>query len=248
MRDDGMTIKPMNDSDTKRISRLIAILTQLQTKRILTSGAIAETFGVSKRTIFRDLKALEQAGVPIVTEEGKGFSLMEGYKIPPVMFTENEASALVTTEHLVLKNRDSSLIKEYLGAITKVKAVLGRSAKEKMELLSSRIAVSPAIPNAVGSDSLSLIQNALTSFRVLDILYQSEHGSQSTRRKIEPFAFYYSLQQNWTLIAWCRLRRDYRMFRLDRMSGINMLEASFKPHQLTLKDYLEEKEKNFKHP
>lgn len=238
----------MNDSDTKRISRLIAILTQLQTKRILTSGAIAETFGVSKRTIFRDLKALEQAGVPIVTEEGKGFSLMEGYKVPPVMFTEQEASALITTEHLVLKNRDSSLIKEYLGAIAKVKAVLGRSTKEKMELLSNRIAVSPAIPTTIKSDSLSLIQNALTSFRVLDIMYQPEHKHQSSRRSIEPFAFYYSLQENWTLIAWCRLRKDYRMFRLDRMSNIQILDTTFKPHKLVLKDYLEHKEKNFKHP
>lgn len=238
----------MNDSDTKRISRLIALLTQLQTKRIVTSGAMAETFGVSKRTIFRDLKALEQAGVPIVTEEGKGFSLMEGYKVPPVMFTEQEASALITTEHLVLKNRDSSLTREYLGAITKVKAVLGRSTKEKMELLSNRIAVSPAIPTTVKSDSLSLIQNALTSFRVLEIIYQPEHKGQSSRRSIEPFAFYYSLQENWTLIAWCRLRKDYRMFRLDRMSHITMLETSFTPHKLILKDYLEHKEKHFKHP
>jgi predicted DNA-binding transcriptional regulator YafY len=173
---------------------------------------------------------------------------MEGYKIPPVMFTEQEASALVTTEHLVLKNRDSSLIKEYLGAIAKVKAVLGRSTKEKMELLSNRIAVSPAIPTAIKSDSLSLIQHALTSFRVLEIVYQGEHDRQSTKRRIEPFAFYYSQQENWTLIAYCRLRRDYRMFRLDRMSHLQMLEATFKPHKLLLKDYLEEKEKNFKHP
>jgi predicted DNA-binding transcriptional regulator YafY len=238
----------MKDSDTKRISRLIAILTLLQTKRIITSAAIAETFGVSKRTIFRDLKALEQAGVPIVTEEGKGFSLVEGYKIPPVMFTEHEASALITTEQLVLKNRDSSLIKEYLGAIHKVKAVLGRSTKEKMELLSNRIALSPAIPNTIKSDSLTLIQQALTSFKVLRIVYQSEHHNQKTERSIEPFAFYFSLQENWTLIAYCRLRRDYRMFRLDRMIHIEPLEASFKPHKLLLKDYLEEKEKNFKHP
>src|SRR4051812_17010916 len=119
--------RTMNDSDTKRISRLIALLTQLQTRKILTSTVLAERFGVSTRTIFRDLKALEQAGIPLVTEEGKGFSLKEGYKIPPVMFTENEANALVTAEQLVLKNRDSSLIKEYSGAINKVKAVLVQS-------------------------------------------------------------------------------------------------------------------------
>src|SRR5580698_372269 len=103
----------MKDNYIKRISRLVAILTELQTRRILTSTFLAEKFGVSVRTIYRDVKALEQAGVPILTEDGKGYSLMEGYRIPPVMFTENEANALITVEQLVLKNRDSSLIKEY---------------------------------------------------------------------------------------------------------------------------------------
>lgn len=238
----------MNDNDTKRISRLIAILTQLQTKRILTSTTLAEKFGVSTRTIYRDLQALEQAGVPILTEEGKGFSLMEGYKIPPVMFTENEANALVTAEQLVLKNRDSSLIKEYTEAINKVKVVLGHSTKEKVELLSNRIAVSPAISNISKSDSLTLIQNALTAFKVLNISYRSEHKNQKTERKIEPFALYYSLQESWTLIAYCQLRKDYRMFRLDRILKIELLESTFKPHKLTLNDYLDYKEKNFKHP
>src|SRR5579862_5885088 len=93
----------MRDNDTKRISRLMAILTQLQTKRILTSTRLAEKFGVSVRTIYRDVKTLERAGVPILAEDGKGYSLMEGYRIPPVMFTENEANALITTEQLVLK-------------------------------------------------------------------------------------------------------------------------------------------------
>jgi predicted DNA-binding transcriptional regulator YafY len=113
----------MNNNDTKRLSRLAAILTQLQTKRLLTSTSLAENFGVSVRTIYRDIKALEQAGVPIFSQEGKGYSLMEGYKIPPIMFSENEANALITVEQLVLKNRDTSLIKEYKEAINKVKAV-----------------------------------------------------------------------------------------------------------------------------
>jgi predicted DNA-binding transcriptional regulator YafY len=238
----------MSDSDIKRISRLMAILTQLQTKKILTSVALAEKFGVSTRTIFRDLKALEQAGVPILTEEGKGFSLMEGYKIPPVMFTEHEANALVTAEQLVLKNRDSSLSKEYSQAINKVKAVLTHSTKEKVELLSNRIAVSPALSGTHTSDSLTFIQHALTAFKVLSITYRSEHAKQKTERRIEPFALYYSLQESWTLIAYCQLRKDYRMFRLDRILKMDLLEVNFKPHTLKLKDYLDYKENNFKHP
>ena len=78
-----------DNKDTKRLSRLTAILTILQTQRLLTASALANKFLVSNRTIYRDIKALEQAGVPILTEEGEGYSLMEGYKIPPVK-TENK--------------------------------------------------------------------------------------------------------------------------------------------------------------
>ncbi len=241
-------ISEMNDNDIKRVSRLTAILINLQTKRIVTSTTLSDKFGVSIRTIYRDIKALEQAGVPILTEDGKGYSLMEGYKIPPVMFSESEANALITAEQLVLKNRDSSLIKEYIGVINKIKAVLLYSTKDKVELLSSRIAVSPAIPDTKTSNSLSLIQNALTDFRVLNIIYHSEYNDKKTERKIEPFAFYYSMQERWTLIAYCRLRKDYRMFRLDRIFKIQQTELSFKPHTMTLQEYLNEKEKNFTNP
>lgn len=238
----------MNDNDTKRLSRLTAILTQLQTKRLTTSTNLSEKFGVSIRTIYRDIKTLEKAGVPIFTEDGKGYSLMDGYKIPPIMFSENEANALITVEQLVLKNRDSSLIKEYTEAINKVKAVLLYSTKEKVDLLSKRIAVSPAISGINASNSLTQIQNALTDFKVLNIIYHSEHKNEETERNIEPFALYYSLQESWTLIAFCRLRKDYRMFRLDRILKIKHTTLKFTPHKLTLQKYLAEKEKNFKTP
>lgn len=93
----------MEHTDTKRLSRLTAILLQLQTQRIITAPALADKFNISVRTIYRDIKALEQAGVPILTEEGKGYTLMEGYKVPPVMFTESQANALILAEQLVLK-------------------------------------------------------------------------------------------------------------------------------------------------
>ena len=238
----------MNNNDTKRLSRLVAILTQLQTRGLVTSTNLADKFGVSVRTIYRDIRALEKAGVPILTQEGKGYSLMEGYNIPPIMFSENEANALITVEHLVLKNRDSSLIQEYIKAINKIKAVLRYSTREKTELISKRVAVSPAISGMNTSNSLMLIQNALTSFQVLTVTYQSEDANKITDRLLEPFALYYSLQENWTLIAYCRLRKDYRMFRLDRMLKIHSTELIFKPHTLTLQEYLAEKEKKFKTP
>lgn len=111
----------MESNGIKRLSRLTAILTILHTKRFVTSSTLAKKFDVSVRTIYRDIKALEQAGVPIIAEERKGYTLMEGYRIPPVMFTESEANALITIEQLVQKNSDSSLIKEYTEAVNKIK-------------------------------------------------------------------------------------------------------------------------------
>jgi predicted DNA-binding transcriptional regulator YafY len=238
----------MKDNYIKRISRLVAILTELQTRRILTSTFLAEKFGVSVRTIYRDVKALEQAGVPILTEDGKGYSLMEGYRIPPVMFTESEANALVTAEQLVLKNRDSSLVKEYATAINKIKAVLLYSTKEKVELLSNRIGVSPGLPTINTSNSVTLLQKALTTFKVLHITYHSKNKNEKTERDIEPFALYYSMEESWALIAYCRLRKDFRMFRLDRILKIAQLELSFVPHKLKLEEYLDLKRKEFQHP
>lgn len=238
----------MNNNDTKRISRITAILIQLQTKRIITSSALAQKFGVSVRTIYRDIRVLEQAGVPVSTEDGKGYSLMEGYRIPPVMFTESEANALITIEQVIIKNSDISLVRAYGDAISKIKAVLQYSTKDNIDLLANRIAVSPAIPGITTSDSLTLIQKALTAFKVLNITYLSEHKNERTERKIEPFALYYTLQESWALIAYCHLRKDYRMFRLDRIIKITQLALDFTPHKLTLASYLKDKENKFMTP
>ena len=110
----------MNDNDTKRLSRLTAILIQLQSRRLITATILADKFNVSVRTIYRDIRALEQSGVPILTDDGKGYTLMEGYRIPPVTFTESEANALITAEQFVLKNKDTSFIKDYTEAISKI--------------------------------------------------------------------------------------------------------------------------------
>ena len=237
----------MHQNDIKRISRIIAIITQLQSKRVVTAQQLAKKFGVSVRTIYRDIKVLEQAGVPILVEEGKGYMLMEGYSVPPVMFTEDEANSLITAEQLILKSSDSSLRKEYVNAIEKIRAVLRYSTKEKAALLSDRIAVSPAIGKLSESDSLTIIQRALTSFRGLKISYVSMYENQ-TDREAEPFAIYYSLEESWLLIAYCRLRKDFRMFRLDRISKIELLDWTFEPHKITLSEYLAQKQKNFTTP
>ena len=227
-----------DNNDIKRLSRLTAILTQLQTKRLLTASELANKFSVSNRTIYRDIKALEQAGVPILTEEGKGYSLMEGYRIPPVMFTESEANALITAEQLILKNKDASFVKEYSEAITKIKSVLRNNTKDKANLLSNRIVFRQNTDNNKTSNLLSTLQLTLTNFNLTEIKYYSPNTEQSTTRIIEPFAVY-STQDNWLLIAFCRLRNEFRAFRLDRIKQLNILNEQFEPHKFSLEEYFE---------
>ena len=237
----------MEDNDTKRLSRLTAILTQLQTKRLLTATEFADKFSVSVRTVYRDIRALEQAGVPIITEDGKGYTLKEGYRIPPVMFTEAQANALITAEQLVLKNKDTSFIKDYKEAIDKIKAVLKYSVRDKVNLLSERVQFRQNNGNEKTSNYLSDLQFALTNFRLTKIIYTNE-ANENTNRTIEPFALY-STQENWLLIAFCRLRKEYRAFRLDRIIQLRILNDTFNPHKITLEKYFEMcREKYFSNP
>jgi predicted DNA-binding transcriptional regulator YafY len=227
----------MNDNDTKRLSRLTAILTQLQTKRLLTSTTLAEKFGVSVRTIYRDIKALEQAGVPVLTEDGKGYTLMEGYKIPPVMFTESEANALILAEQLVLKNKDASFVKDFAEAIDKIKAVLRQSEKDKANLLADRTRFDQNTNRERNSNNLSDLQFALTNFCLTRIDYTNE-ADKTTSRLIEPFALI-NTTENWLMVAWCRLRKAFRYFRLDRINKTEILTEKFTPHKLTLQDFFD---------
>lgn len=233
----------MDPNDTKRLSRLTAIITQLQTKRLITATELAKKFSVSIRTIYRDIKALEQAGVPILTEEGKGYTLMEGYKVPPIMFSEAQANALILAEQLVLKNKDASFVKDYSEAIEKIKAVLGHQIKDKANLLADRTYFRQNANHERNSNNLSDLQFALTNFLVSRIHYTNEANSE-TIRLIEPFALL-STQENWLLIAWCRLRNEFRYFRLDRIKKLEMLEEKFSPHQMTLQAYFDKFYKSY---
>ncbi|SMC78537.1 helix-turn-helix transcriptional regulator [Pedobacter africanus] len=227
----------MEHSGISRLPRLTAILTCLQTKRLTTATELAEKFEVSVRTIYRDIRALEAAGIPIFTEEGKGYSLVDGYRLPPVSFTESQANALITAEQLVLRNKDASFVKEYTEAITKIKAVLKENTKDKANLLSKRIAIRNNLQNSSTSNNLSVVQLALTGFNLVEIAYRDEQA-QETTRILEPFALY-STQENWILIAFCRLRKDYRTFRLDRIIQLQTLSEKFEPHKMSLAEYFE---------
>lgn len=181
---------------------------------------------------------MEQAGVPIVTEDGKGYTLMEHYRLPPVTFTESEANALITAEQLILKNKDTSFIKAYSEAIAKIKTVLKHSVKDKANLLSERVQIIQNADNERTSGHLSALQFALTNYHLTEITYTNE-ANKTTNRTVEPFAIL-STQENWLLLAWCRLRNEFRFFRLDRIKKSEVLTEKFIPHEITLQEYFEQ--------
>ncbi len=225
------------DKEKPRLTRLTAILTQLQSKRIVTAKDIAEKHNVSTRTVYRDIRTLEKSGIPIVTEEGKGYSIMEGYKIPPVMFTQDEANALITAEQLISKNKDQSLTEQYESAISKIKSVLKYSQKEKTELLTNRIQVRNNRENEKTSNYLIKLQSTISNYQMVKMDYLSLENNKS-QREIEPFALY-TTQDNWVLIAFCKLKNEFRAFRLDCIQKLQILEKNFEPHKMTLQQYLE---------
>ena len=232
-----------------RLARLVAILTQLQSKRIVTARELAERHQISMRTIYRDIRTLEQSGVPIVTEEGKGYSLVEGYTLPPVMFTEEEAHAMITAQHLIRKNKDQSLVEHYEKVVTKIKATLQYRQKAQTELLSDRIQIRNNPKTERTSNYLIQLQSALANFEVLHLDYLSLNNEHSLR-KIEPFALY-STQGNWIHLAFCRKRKDFRAFRLDRIQALRKTGEHFEPHNFTLEQYFENCRKKWeqkKHP
>jgi predicted DNA-binding transcriptional regulator YafY len=234
----------MADSEIPRLSRLTAMITLLQTRKLITATEISKKYNISIRTVYRDIKALEEAGIPICTEEGKGYFLMEGFRLPPVMFTEKEANALITAQQLVSKNKDASFIEDFSEAINKIKSVLRNKTKDKADLLSNRIVFRQNIENKRTSSYLSQFQMALTNFNLVEIQYHVPDKNETTSRILEPFALY-STQENWLLIAWCLLRKDYRTFRLDRIISLQVKEQYFEPHKISLQEYFEIcKEKN----
>src|ERR1700752_4537968 len=126
-----------------RIDRLAAILIQLQSRRLVKAQDIADKFSISLRTVYRDVRALEEAGVPVIGEAGAGYKLMEGYKLPPVMFNQDEASALLTGAKLVQSKTDAGIWKHYTSALDKIKAVLRISEKDHIEEIDEHVAVIP---------------------------------------------------------------------------------------------------------
>ncbi len=223
-----------------RIDRVTAILIQLQSKRVVKAQEIADRFSISLRTVYRDIKALEESGVPLSGEAGVGYSIMEGYRLPPVMFNREEAIAFLTAEKMVEKLTDPSSVQHYQSAMFKIKSVLRYAEKDLIEDMSSYIEVveNPYLPvNEKNPVHLQTILKSIAAKEVLDIGYFANHSQQYSNRDVEPVGIFYQ-GHYWYLIAYCRLRKDYRNFRTDRISYINCTGHYFVKQHPSLQTFI----------
>lgn len=220
-----------------RIDRLFGILTLLQSKKYVTAEQIAEKFSMSVRTVYRDIKALGEQGIPVSFEQHKGYFIVQGYFLPPVSFTTEEANALLLMEHLVYGFSDKSIVNHYSTALNKVKSVLKGAQKEKLEVLSNNIRLQ--IPASINNDFeyLSILQNTISAKHIIEIEYKNLKD-EASQRQVEPIGLvFYAF--NWHLIAWCNLRNEYRDFRVSRILKVTDTNLPFKKAEhMELNDYM----------
>ncbi len=219
-----------------QLSRLISILTLLKSKRLLTAPELAQKYDVSIRTIYRDIRKLEEAGIPVYTIEGRGYSLVDNYIVAPVQFTEKQANALITAQHVISQSKDISFVNDFNEALTKIKSVFKTSVQAKSELLNDKIHIFNWEYEEFSSDALSEIQLAITNFNFVEINYQKANDPNTSFRKIEPCAMY-STNNKWILIAWCHLRNDLRAFRIDRIKHFKILSTTFDDRKFSIQEY-----------
>lgn len=215
----------------------MGIMTLLQSKKYCSGEQLSDKFRISIRTVYRDIKALSEIGIPVNFETGKGYFIAQGYFLPPLSFTSEEANALILLNTLADKFTDNSIIKHSYNALTKVKAVLRYADKEKADELSSQVNVYVTEDEKKQNAWLTGIQNAIITKTVLQIDYRNNEGKHS-KREIEPVGLVFYTNQ-WHLYAWCREKKAYRDFKVPM---ITQLTDTGKPHSikkhLKLEDYV----------
>ncbi len=220
-----------------RIDRLFGILTLLQSKKFVTGEKIAEKFNISIRSVYRDIKALNEQGIPVSFEAHRGYFIVNGYFLQPVSFSTEEANALLLMESIVSAFADKSIQQHYSTALTKIKSVLRSSQKDSVERLSENIKLQVPPCFVQNFNYLTSIQQAISSQKILEIGYTNKQEEVSIR-KMEPIGLvFYAL--SWHLIGWCHNKKDYRDFRVSRILRLECTDEPFTIQKhIPLDDYM----------
>lgn len=203
----------------RRADRLFQIVQYLRGGRLVTAGQLAERLEVTPRTIYRDVADLIGSGVPIEGEAGVGYVMRDGYDLPPLMFSASEIVALVAGARLVRAWGGADMAASAEEALVKISAVLPDEARKRADTVQIHAFGAPEMSDAVRAriDDIEAAANSRTRL-VLD--YTDEGGRQSSRT-VRPLGLWF-WGKVWTVVAWCELRDDFRMFRLDRIQSMEL--------------------------
>jgi predicted DNA-binding transcriptional regulator YafY len=219
----------------KKTDRMLGVLLELQARRRARAEDLAARFETSKRTIYRDIQALCETGVPIVAEPGVGYSLAPGYFLPPLSFTPDEATMLMLGAGFMAQSFDAQYQAAARGAAQKIEAVLSDELQAQVRRASQRIRLMAGRPEP--EEHLPLLRRAVLERRTLQFHYETRFGAsgepEENQRSADPYALIFSFGF-WYLPAYCHLRQAMRYFRADRMSSVTVLDRHFVPSQEAL--------------
>lgn len=206
----------------RRADRLFELLQLIRGRRLSTAAWLAERMEVSVRTVYRDVADLQSQGVPIEGEAGVGYRIGRDYSLPPLMFTPEQAQALVASVRIARSRLDPALARQAEDALGKILSVLPEGSRAAADGLALH---APARPNEAVLERLGHLRRAIEARRLVDLDYADVEGAAS-RRTVRPLACVY-WEAAWTLSAWCELRGDFRQFRLDRIQRLDIGERTF---------------------
>ncbi len=211
----------------RRADRLFHIVQLVRGRRLSTAAFLAQRLEVSLRTIYRDVADLQHQGVPIEGEAGVGYRLGAGFDLPPMMFSKDEARALVASVRLAQAWLDPALARYAQDALATIMAVLpadARAAAESLAVYAPLASIAPLARQHL--QTLQTLREAAQTRNTLRLSYQDKTGT-ATERTVRPLGCFY-WGSVWTLAAWCETRSDFRTFRVDRIARVTILEQRFK--------------------
>src|SRR5690348_3181832 len=215
-----------------RTDRLLAIVLELQGRGRQRAEDLAETFETSKRTIYRDIQALGEAGVPLISVPGRGYAMMKGYFLPPLSFTADEATMLLLGSDFMAQNFDAQYRAAAQSASRKIEGVLPEKLRDEVHYLSSsiRFVSRDTLENTPKAEMLQQLRRAIIERTTVRFHYHTRHTGDGkpahTTREADPYGLVH-FSGTWHLVAYCHMRQGIRNFRLDRMDNLELLAKIF---------------------
>jgi len=224
-----------------KTDRLLAIVLELQGKGKQRAEDLAKTFETSKRTIYRDIEALCEAGVPLISIPGRGYSLMEGYFLPPLSFTTDEATMLLLGSEFMAQNFDAQYCTAAHAAGRKIASVLPEKLRNDVAYLQKSIRFIATQQRPTETMMLQQLRRAIIERVTVRFQYAKRHGQESqdmqTTRKADPYSLVH-ITGTWYLTAYCHMRQAVRIFRLDRVNMLEVLPEVFvRPEHFTMEEH-----------